>query len=55
MFQEMTVAIGDSLSDMKRSDDGEDVDDENDEETEHDKPSKDDEPSWVIGTVSKTV
>jgi len=54
-FKEMLVAIGDSLSDLASSDDGEDVEDEDDEETEQGKLSDDDEPSWVMGTITKTV
>jgi hypothetical protein len=54
-FNEMMLDIGDSLSDIARSDDGEDGEDENDEVTEQGKLSEDDEPSWVIGTISKTV
>jgi len=55
MFEEMLVAIGDSLSDLARSDDGEDGGDEDIEETEQGKLSEDDEPGWVIGTITKTV
>jgi len=54
-LKEMLVAIGDSLSDLARSDDGEDGEDEDDEETEQGKLSKDDEPGWVMGTITKTV
>ena len=54
-FQEMMVAIRDSLSDLASSDDGEDGEDEDDEETEQGQLSKDDEPGWVMGTVTKTV
>jgi hypothetical protein len=55
MFEEMLVAIGDSLSDLASSDDGEDGEDEDDEETEQGKLSEDDEPSWVMGIITKTV
>jgi len=55
MFQEMLVAIGDSLSDLACSDVGEDELDDNDEETENCKLSDDDEPGWVMGTITKTV
>jgi len=48
------VTLGDSLSDLASTDDGEDGEDE-DEDTEQDKLSKDDEPSWVMGTITKTV
>jgi hypothetical protein len=51
----MLVAIGDSLSDLASSDDGEDEEDEDDDETEQGMPSEDDEPGWVMGTITKTV
>jgi len=54
-FEEMLVAIGDSLSDLASSDDGKDGEDEDDEETEQGELSEDDEPSWVMGTIIKTV
>jgi len=54
-FEEMLVAIRDSLSDLASSDDGEDGEDEDDEETEQGKLSDDDEPGWVMGTITKTV
>ena len=54
-FEEMLVAIGDSLSDLASSDDGEDGEDEDEEETEQGKLSDDDEPGWVMGTITKTV
>jgi len=54
-FEEMLVAIGNSLSDLASSDDGEDGEDEDDEETELGKLSEDDEPGWVMGTITKTV
>jgi hypothetical protein len=41
-FEEMLVAIGDSLSDLASSDDGEDGEEEDDEETEHGNLSEDD-------------
>ena len=49
------VAIGDSLSDLASSDNGEDGEDEDDEETEQGQLSEDDEPSWVIGTNTNMV
>ena len=55
MFEEILVAIRDSLSDLASSDDGEDGEDEDDEETEQGKLSKDDEPGWVMGTITTTV
>jgi len=54
-FAEMLVAIGDSLSDLASSDDGENGQDEDDEVTEQGKLSEDDEPGWVMGTINKTV
>jgi len=54
-FEQMLVAIGDSLSDLGSSDDGEDAEDEDDEETEQGKQSKDGKPGWVMGTITKTV
>jgi len=51
----MLVAIGDSLSDLASSDDGEDGEDEDDAETEQGKLSEDDEPGWVMGTITQTV
>jgi len=55
MFAEMLVAIGDSLSDLASSDDGEDWEEEDDEETEQGNLSEDDEPGWVMGKIIKTV
>jgi len=55
MFKEMLVAIGDSLSDLASSDDGEDGEEEDDEETEQGNLSEDDEPGWVMGTITKMV
>jgi len=54
-FEEMLVAIGDSLSDLASSDDGEDGEEEDEEQTEQGNLSKDDEPGWVMGTITKTV
>jgi len=54
-FEEMLVAIGESLSHLASSDDGQDGEDEDDEETEQGKLSDDDELSWVMGTITKTV
>ena len=53
-FEEMMAAIGDSLSDLASSDDGQDGEDE-DAETEQGKLSEDNEPGWVMGTITKTV
>jgi len=53
-FQEMMVAIRDSLSELASSDDGEDGEVE-DEETEQCNLSEDDEPGWVMGTIAKIV
>jgi hypothetical protein len=55
MFEEMLGAIGDSLSDLEISDDGEDGEDEEDEDTEQGKVSEDDKPGWVMGTITITV
>jgi len=54
-FEEMLVAIRDSLSDLASSDDGEDGEDEDDEETQQRKLSEDDEPGWVMASITKTV
>jgi hypothetical protein len=53
--EEMLVAIGDSLSDLVSSDDGEDGEEEDVKETAQGNLSEDDEPGWVMGTISKTV
>jgi hypothetical protein len=50
-FDEMLVGIGDILSDLASSDDGEAGEDEDDEETEQHKLSEDDEPGWVMVTA----
>jgi len=54
-FEEMLVAIGDSLSDLASSDDVEDGEDEDEEKTEQGNLSEDDEPGCVMGTITKTV
>jgi hypothetical protein len=54
-FEEMLVAIGDSLSDLASSDDGADGEGEDDSETEQGNLSDDDEPGWVMDTITKTV
>jgi len=56
-FEEMLNAIGDSLSDLARSDDEDDGEDEDDKEEDPagGKLREDDEPGWVMGTISKTV
>ena len=51
----MLVAIGDSLSDLARSDDGEDGEDDDNEDSEQGKLSEDDEPNRVMGTINETV
>jgi len=51
----MLVAIGDSLSDIASTNDGEDGEDKDDEETEQGKLSEDDKPGWVMGTITKTL
>jgi len=55
MFCEMMVAIGDSLSDIASSDNGEAGQDEDDEATEQGKLSEDDDPGWVMGKITKMV
>ena len=55
MFEEMLVAIGDSLSDLASSDDGENREVEDDEENEQGKLNVDNEPGRVMGTITKTV
>jgi hypothetical protein len=55
MFQQMRIAIGDSLSDIASFDDGEDVVDYNGQETEQGKLSGDDEPGWVMKKRFRTV
>jgi len=54
-IEEMMVAMGDRLSNLASSDDGEVGEDQDDEETEQGKQSEDDKPGWVMGTISKTV
>jgi len=54
-FEEMRVAIRDSLSVLASSNEGEDGEVEDDEETEQGKLSEDDEPGWVMDTITKTV
>jgi hypothetical protein len=54
-FEEMLAAIGDSLSVLASSDNGEDGEEEGDEETEQGRLSEDDKPGWVMGTITKTV
>jgi len=56
-FDEMLNAIGDSLSDLARSDDGEDGEDKAGDEEDHPggRLSEDDQPGWVMGTISNTV
>jgi hypothetical protein len=54
-LEQMLVAIGESLSNLASSDDGDDEQGEYDEETEQGKLSEDDEPGWVMGTITKTV
>jgi len=51
----MLVALGDSLSDLASSDNGEDKEEEDDEETEHGQLSDDDKPGWRMGTIGKVV
>jgi hypothetical protein len=53
-FEEMLVAIRNSLSDLASSDDGEDGEQEDEEETEQGNLSEDNETGWVMGTITKT-
>jgi len=55
--EEMLNAIGDSVSDLARSEDEEDVEDKDDDEedTVLGKLCEDDQPGWVMDTISKTV
>jgi len=55
MFEQMMVAIRDSLSNLACSHNAEGGEDEDDEGTEQGKVSEDDKPGWVMGTISKTV
>jgi hypothetical protein len=55
MCHEMFVPIGDSLSDIRSSDDGDDGQDEHDADSEQGVPIADDKPCWVMGTIIKTV
>jgi hypothetical protein len=50
-FQEMMIAIRDSLSDFGSSGEGEHREDENDNEAEQGLLSVDDKPGWVMGTI----
>ena len=52
---QMLIAIGDSLSNIASSDDGEDGEYEDDEQTEQRQLSEDDKPGWVMDTFTKTV
>jgi len=52
-FEEMLVAIRESLSDLASYDDRQDGQDEDDEDTEQGKLSEDDEPGWVLGSITK--
>jgi hypothetical protein len=54
-FEVMMVALGDSLSDLPWSHNGEDGEDEDDEETENGKLSEDDQLGWVMSTITKRV
>jgi len=53
MFEEMMVAIPESLTDLASSDDGEDWEDLYDGEMEQGKLSEDDKPGWVMCTIAK--
>jgi len=53
--EEMMVAVGESLTDLASSINGEDGEDEDDEGTEQGKLSEDEEPSGVMDTIIKTI
>jgi hypothetical protein len=55
MLEEILDAIGDSLSDLSSSNDGEVGEHDDDEEIEVGKLSEDDEPSWVMGRITNMV
>jgi len=55
MFEKMIVAIGDSVSNLASSDQGEDEEDTDDEEMEQGKVSEVDKPGWVMGKNSRMV
>jgi len=49
------MAVGDSLSDIECSDNGEEGEDDDDVDTEHGKQSDVDKLGWVMSTISKPV
>jgi hypothetical protein len=51
----MLVVVGDSLSDIAKSNFVENGEDDNDEETEQLKLSEDDESGWMMCTISQSV
>jgi hypothetical protein len=51
----MMVPIGDSLSYIASSNDGEDGEENNDKDLAQGKLSEDDQPRWVMGRIFKTV
>lgn len=54
-FEEMMIAIEDSLSNLASFDDAKDGNDKDDEDSELWKLSEDDQTGWVVGTISKIV
>jgi len=54
-FQEIVVAVGDCLSDLASSNDGEDGEDEDEDEIGQGKLSEDDDQGWVMGTITKMI
>ena len=56
-FEEMGNVMGESLSDLVSSEDGEEAEDEDDDEKDSElgQLCEDDEPGWVMCTISKTV
>jgi len=55
MFEEMIIAMGDSVIDLASPDGEEDGEDADDEDTELAKLREADEPGWVLGTISSMV
>jgi hypothetical protein len=51
----MRVAFANSVSDIVRSDDGDDGEQQDVESPERGQLSEDDEPGWMLGTITKTV
>jgi len=54
-FEEMIVAIGDSVSDLASSENGDDEEDKDDVENQQGVVSKDDDPGWAMGTITRMI